>query len=70
MAAAIYIRGEITETPYNNYKTGSGPFLYYVYLTRYDDLTKLYYTNYQFNLCTNKKYNSKRAVKLCSFVEG
>ena len=68
MAAAIHIRGEIAETPCNNCKTGSGPFLHCVYMTGYDDLTKLCCTNCQFNLCTEKGYSSKRAVKLCSFA--
>jgi hypothetical protein len=70
MAAAIHIRGEIAETPCNNCKTGSGPFLHCVYLTGYDDLTKMGCTNCQFNLYTNKNDGSKRAVKLCSFAEG
>jgi Protein of unknown function (DUF3716) len=70
MAAAIHIRGEIAETPCNNCKTGSGPFLHCVYLTGYDDLTKMCCTNCQFNLYTDKNDRSKRAVKICSFAEG
>ena len=70
MAAAIHIRGEIAESPCNNCKTGSGPFLHCVYLTGYDDLTKRCCTNCQFNLCTEKRDISKRAAKLCSFAEG
>ena len=70
MAAAIHIRGEIAETPCNNCKTGSGPFLHCVYMTGYDDLTKLCCTNCQFNLYTVKGDKIKRAVNLCSFAEG
>ena len=70
MAAAIHIRGEIAETPCNNCKTGSGPFLHCVYLTGHDELTKMCCTNCQFNLYTDKKDRSKSGVKLCSFAEG
>lgn len=70
VAAAIHIRGEIAETPCNNCKTGSGPFLHCVHLTGHDNLTKLCCTNCQFNLYTDKTSARKRAVKLCSFAEG
>ena len=68
MAAAIHIRAEIAETPCNNCKTGSGPFLDCVYLTGHNELTKMCCTNCQFNLYTN--HRNKRGAKLCSFAEG
>ena len=68
-AAAVHLRGEIAKIPCGNCLQGKGPFHDCIFLSGFDELTKMCCTNCSYHLLTSTAHSETKKSG-CSFAKG